>query len=97
MASNSACAFEGKPLILRLYGHAKIYHQGDREWESYADFFPPIAGARQIFDIDVDLVQTSCGMAVPFYDFKSERRELESVVAKRASCAESVRGCPSAK
>ena len=29
------CAFEGKPLILRLYGHAKIYNKGHKEYNKY--------------------------------------------------------------
>ena len=27
------CAFEGDPLILRLYGKAKVIHQRDAEWQ----------------------------------------------------------------
>ncbi|TRZ41193.1 pyridoxamine 5'-phosphate oxidase family protein [Robertkochia solimangrovi] len=70
------CAFDGPPMILRLYGHAKAWHEGDPEFERYVSEFPKIAGTRQIFEMNVDLVQTSCGMAVPFMDFKSERTEL---------------------
>ncbi len=70
------CAFEGKPLILRLYGHAKIYHPGDAVFEKYAPHFPPLLGARQIIDMEIDLVQTSCGFAVPFMEFKEERPTL---------------------
>ena len=63
------CAFEGKPLILRLYGTAKVYHERDSEWNSLITKFPNHLGSRQIIDIHVDLVQTSCGFAVPFMDF----------------------------
>jgi Pyridoxamine 5'-phosphate oxidase len=70
------CAFEGSPLILRLYGTAKTYHERDAEFAMLKALFPPLAGARQIFDMKVDLVQTSCGMAVPLMDFKSERTAL---------------------
>ncbi len=70
------CAFEGNPLILRLYGKAKTYHQRNSEWAEFINLFPKLAGARQIFDISVETVQTSCGMAVPFMDFKKERDEL---------------------
>jgi len=71
------CAFEGKPLILRAYGTAKIMHEYDESWESSIKLFPKIAGARQIIDMDVSLVQRSCGMAVPYYDFKDERKDLK--------------------
>lgn len=69
-------AFEGKPLILRLYGKASIIHHGDNDWESMMNHFDSIPGARQIFDVQIDLVQSSCGYAVPFYDFVEERTQL---------------------
>lgn len=71
------CAFEGKPLILRLYGTAKIFHPRDENFHKYLGLFPEIAGSRQIIEMDVDLVQTSCGFAVPFMDFKEERTTLK--------------------
>jgi len=70
------CAFEGRPLILRLYGTAEIYHPRDTEFHQYVTLFEENAGARQIIEMDVDLVQTSCGMSVPFMDFKAERTLL---------------------
>jgi len=42
-------AFEGKPMILRLYGKAKVIHKNDPEWQGLFSLFKPIAGARQIF------------------------------------------------
>ncbi|MBN7811207.1 pyridoxamine 5'-phosphate oxidase family protein [Algoriphagus sp. H41] len=77
------CAFEGKPLILRLYGDARIFHQRDPEFGDYIGLFPPNAGSRQIIEMDVDLVQTSCGFAVPFMDFKEERETLNAWSAKQ--------------
>lgn len=77
------CAFEGKPNILRLYGNAKIYHERDKEFELYLPSFPKLAGARQIIEMDVDLVQTSCGMAVPFFDYKEERTHLNEWAEKQ--------------
>lgn len=71
------CAFEGDPLILRLYGHGRVYHPRNPQWRSLIGLFPLLAGARQIIDMTVDLVQTSCGMAVPRLVFKAERDELE--------------------
>lgn len=71
------CAFEGDPLILRLYGHAQVFHPRDAEWDSLIPFFPTIPGARQIVDMSVDLVQTSCGYGVPLFEFKADREQLE--------------------
>ena len=72
------CAFEGKPMILRLYGHAKIYHERDTEFHKYIDLFNGNTGSRQIIELDIDLVQTSCGYSVPFMDFKEERGMLNA-------------------
>lgn len=76
-------AFEGNPMILRLYGKAKVIHQTDPEWKEYFALFDPLPGARQLFDLSVDLVQTSCGMAVPFYDYIGEREQLNAWVNKK--------------
>ena len=76
-------AFEDNPMILRLYGEAKAIHTEDTEWQLLFPLFPPIPGARQIFDLKVDLVQTSCGMAVPLYDYVGEREHLNTWAAKK--------------
>jgi hypothetical protein len=70
------CAFEGNPLILRLYGSARVIHPTDDQWTEWAADFPALPGARQIFELNIDLVQTSCGFGVPFFDFKEEREQL---------------------
>jgi len=70
------CAFEGKPLILRLYGSARVIHRHDCDWNTCYSLFKPLPGARQIFDMKVDLVQTSCGMGVPLFDFAGDRMQL---------------------
>ncbi|MFY0625474.1 MAG: pyridoxamine 5'-phosphate oxidase family protein [Reichenbachiella sp.] len=77
------CAFEGKPLILRLYGEARAYHEWDTQYQEYISMFPKIAGARQIFEMKIDLVQTSCGMAVPYMDFRGERTQLNAWAEKQ--------------
>ncbi len=77
------CAFEGKPMILRFYGKAKVIHPKDAEWPGLIKLFPKIAGSRQIFDLSIDLVQRSCGMGVPFFDFVADRRDLKEVAEKK--------------
>lgn len=67
------CAFDGDPLILRVYGHGKVIHPHDGEWTELSGLFEPMAGARQIFDVRIDLVQTSCGTGVPVLEFRRER------------------------
>ena len=73
------CAFDGDALILRLYGQAKVYHPRDREWQEMVTAFPDIAGSRQIFDLTIDLVQTSCGTGVPFMEYQRPRADTELV------------------
>lgn len=77
------CAFEGPPLILRLYGTATVVHQGDAEWRELVSLFPPLPGARQIFDLTLDLVQTSCGMAVPSLSYAGDRELLNEWADKK--------------
>ena len=76
-------AFAGDPLILRLYGTATCVHQGEAEWDILARQLPAQPGARQIFDLKVDLVQTSCGMAVPYLDYVGERTQLNAWAEKK--------------
>lgn len=73
------CAFEGNALILRTYGNAKVYHPHDEQWDEVSAGFENFAGSRQIFDLSIDLVQTSCGSGVPLMDFVKGRAETELV------------------
>lgn len=77
------CAFDGKPMILRLYGNATMVQPKDAEWDQWSQEFPALPGARQIFTLNVDLVQTSCGMGVPFFDYKEERQQLNRWAEKK--------------
>jgi len=88
------CAFEGKPLILRLYGTAKAYHEWDREYGEYIGLFPDIAGKRQIIVMDVDLVQSSCGYAVPLMDSRKNARCSRTGRRKKAAKASKTTGKP---
>lgn len=72
------CAFEGNPLILRLYGQAKVYHPRDEAWNEYIGLFPTLLSARQIFRLTVDLVQTSCGFGVPLYGYEGDREQMHT-------------------
>lgn len=76
-------AFEGKPMILRLYGSAKVIHKNDSEWDELYSLFNPMPGARQMFDLTVDLVQTSCGMGVPLFDSVEDRKQLNEWALKK--------------
>lgn len=74
------CAFDSPPVILRLYGKGRIAFRGAPKYLAFLDRFysskEPL-GARQIVFLDIDLVQTSCGYGVPFFDYVRERPVLE--------------------
>ena len=76
-------AFDGAPMILRLYGQAKVIHINDPDWHELYQYFKPLPGARQIFDVAIDLVQTSCGMAVPRFDYAGDRELLNDWAVKK--------------
>jgi hypothetical protein len=69
-------AFEGKPLILRLYGRGKVVLPDTEEWEVLAPRFELMPGHRQMIVADIDIVKTSCGFSVPFYSYEGERETL---------------------
>ena len=71
------CSFTEKPMILRLYGSGDIIRPDDPLWDSFATLFSEKPGARQIFDIKIDLVQSSCGFQVPFFEYQGERELLD--------------------
>lgn len=73
------CAFEGAPMVLRLYGRGQILRRGSAEYAAmlaseFANVETP--GARQMVMMNVETVQTSCGYGVPFFDYVGERTTL---------------------
>jgi len=70
------CSFTGSPNILRLYGTGRTVLPDDPEWETFAAHFTLPVGFRQIIVADIHKTQDSCGYAVPYYEFKSERQTL---------------------
>ncbi|QTD36462.1 pyridoxamine 5'-phosphate oxidase family protein [Polaribacter batillariae] len=72
------CSFEKVPNILRLYGKGKEIKEGDASWNELISLFPEIPGTRQIFDIKVESAQTSCGMSIPYFEYKGERNDLNN-------------------
>lgn len=77
------CSFVREPLILRLYGTARAVHSRDAEWAELTGLFPPMRGSRNVFVLDVDLVQTSCGYGVPEFEFVGQRALMDNWAAKK--------------
>ncbi len=76
------CNFDQPALILRIYGTGKAVLPQDSEWETLSSHFTLLPGTRQIFVIDVESVQTSCGWGVPFMELKDERETLQKYHAQ---------------
>lgn len=74
------CAFDGPPKILRLYGQAVSHRHDSQRFKSlmveHFDGETPV-GARQIVEQTIEIVQTSCGYAVPEFDYVGERTVLD--------------------
>lgn len=68
------CSFEEKPLILRLYGRGEVISRTHADWESLLSLFPThLPGIRQIIRLHIESAQTSCGYAVPLFEYQGER------------------------
>ena len=67
------CAFEGRPLILRLHGRGRVVEPGDADWDGLIAEFPEYPGIRSVIVVDVERVADSCGFAVPLYEYQGER------------------------
>ncbi len=99
------CAFEGDPLILRLYGQGRAHQYGTKEFDELRPHFPEIdVPVRGIIDVRLTRIQRSCGWAVPNYQFLQDREILRDHNGKRsqdehmarriASNGESIDGLP---
>lgn len=77
------CGFEKTPMILRVYGSARTLHPRDPGFDRMNAAFAPSPGARQIYDVDISMVQSSCGYAVPQFDFVQERDVLKDWAEKK--------------
>lgn len=97
------CAFDRSALILRIYGRGRAVLPQDGDWSALAGHFTLLPGTRQIFVIDVESVQTSCGWGVPMMELQHERDTLQKYhrqadpakwVAKTMARTKSIDGLP---
>jgi hypothetical protein len=77
------CAFEGPPLILRLYGRGESCGFDEPGFAEKLKLFPGIARARAVITVRLGRIADSCGWGVPFLDFKGERDQLRRWVDHR--------------
>ena len=76
-------SFDKAPLILKLYGKASVIHDKDKRWEELSTHFVEFIGARQFFEMHIELVLTSCGFGVPQYKYIGERNKLQKWAEKK--------------
>jgi hypothetical protein len=65
--------------------YSKYSKSKDKEWEESVLLFPEIPGTRQIFEVQIESVQTSCGMTVPFFDFVDHRNQLSDFAKEKGT------------
>lgn len=66
-------SIEEQALILRIYGTARAVHARDDDWHDLVGQFPPMGGSRQVFDLSIDDVTSSCGSGVPMMTVNADR------------------------
>lgn len=98
------CAFDGPPDVVRLYGSGRIVLPDDAESSSLMAHFQPRPGQRTIVVVDVKRVSTSCGFAVPLFEYRGDRDLLHQWAARKTAAeldeyhhtrnAESIDGLP---
>jgi hypothetical protein len=77
------CAFAGKPWILRLYGKGEVVQFDCDRGRELHSLLGSVPGERHIIVLRVESAQTSCGMAVPLYEYKEQRDELINWALKK--------------
>lgn len=71
------CSFTRTTNIVRLYGTAVEIIPEDGEFQELYDLFPDYAAPRQIYVLDFDTVQVSCGYGVPVMTLDNDRDTLD--------------------
>lgn len=71
-------AFEGDAKILRLFCKAEVIGKDHLKYEKYLSLFDIKQSViRDIFEFTIYAVESSCGMSVPYYEYKGDRDELK--------------------
>lgn len=79
------CSIDADPFILRLYGRGRVMRQQDATWAQWRAHFETLPAERQIIVLDIESVQTSCGYAVPMFDYRGEREVLVRWAEKKGT------------
>lgn len=104
------CAFQGPPNIVRVHGRGEPVFRDDPRFKELLAHFPDIDptphGLRAIIVVRAELIRDSCGFAVPFMSYDSDRElhgqrfaredddSLSEYFAKKDHIATSMDGLP---
>jgi hypothetical protein len=104
------CTFQGPPNIVRVHGRGEPVFRDDPRFKELLAHFPDIDptphGLRAIIVVRAELIRDSCGFAVPFMSYDSERElhgqrfaredddSLSEYFAKKDHIATSMDGLP---
>jgi hypothetical protein len=77
------CAFDGKPMIVRLYGKGEVLPVRSAEADALLSRFGSYPGARSVIRVRLDRVSTSCGYGVPLLQYEGERDQLRKFAERR--------------
>ncbi len=76
-------AFEGTAKILRLFCKAKIIESKNEKFYEYLSIFNEKESlVRNIFEMHIYAVESSCGYSVPIMEYKEDRTSLKDWVIK---------------
>ena len=67
------CAFDGKPMILRVHGRGEVLESDSVEFKRLRPRFGDFPGVRSIIKLTATRIADSCGWNVPLYDYQGTR------------------------
>jgi hypothetical protein len=79
------CAFEGRPLTLRLHGKAEALETDHPDFLRLRKEFPDLPGVRSIIRLRASRIADSCGWTVPVYEHKGSRDYYNKYAEKKGA------------
>ena|ERR671917_275389 len=78
------CAFEGKPLLVRLYGRGEPVLPDHEDFAELRALFPAdVPAVRSVIRVRLDRIATSCGYGVPLMTYEDDRTMLREWAERR--------------
>ena len=78
------CAFEGRPLTLRLHGKGDVVERSHEDFAQLIALFPELPAVRSIIRMRITRIADSCGWVVPEYEFKGMRDYYDKYAANKS-------------